>query len=111
MTQTQLLVIDSILPTILGCIGLVFLAAGFWPLSGASRTYLRSGLFALVGVVGVALRVWLWLILLRMAGQIVVQEPPAPGTTTSISTAQRPSSASSPSVAAPSSSAAAAASP
>jgi hypothetical protein len=97
MTQTQLLALDTILPTILGVIGLIFLVAAFWPLSHAIRTYaLRSTLFAVVGIGCVAVGVWMWLNLLRTAGQIIVQQVPPPGgsVTTTISGARPPASAS-----------------
>lgn len=80
MTQTQLLAIDTILPTILGVIGLIFLVAAFWPLGNAIRRYaVRSTLFGVVGIGCVAVSVWLWLALLRTAGQIIVQQLPPPG--------------------------------
>jgi len=109
MTQTQLLALDTILPTILGIVGLIFLAAAFWPLAGAVRVYaLRSTLFAIVGAGCVAVSVWLWLGLLRTAGQIQVQELPPPGGSTTIVRASSPTPASSGS---PSASTSAAASP
>jgi len=91
---------------VLGCIGLVFLAAAFWPLGGATKAYLRTALFGLVGAGAVAVSVWLWLVLMRTAGQIAVQTPPPPGGTTSISTAQRAPSSSPAATSSPSASAA-----
>lgn len=117
MTQAQLLAIDTILPTVLGCVGLVFLAAAIWPLSGMTRAHAaRSVAFGLVGIASIAVGVWLWLALIRTAGQLIVTTVPPPGgtTTTSVSTAQRPSTSPapaspSPSAASPSASAAASA--
>ncbi|HVA25903.1 MAG TPA: hypothetical protein VMW62_16110 [Chloroflexota bacterium] len=92
MTQAQLLALDTILPTVLGCVGLVFLAAAIWPMGSMSRAYAtRSAAFALVGIGCLAVGVWLFLAVLRTAGQLVVQQLPPPGGTTSITTAQRPS--------------------
>ena len=93
MTQAQLLALDTILPTVLGCVGLLFLAAAIWPLNSVPRPYLgRSAAFGIVGVASIAVGVWLWLAVLRTAGQLIVQPVPPPGGTTSISTAQRPNS-------------------
>ncbi|HEY8693333.1 MAG TPA: hypothetical protein VIR57_11400 [Chloroflexota bacterium] len=100
MTQAQLLALDTILPTVLGCVGLVFLAAAIWPLGSVPRAYVaRSVAFGLVGIGCIAVGVWLFLAVLRTAGQLIVQEVPPPGGTTSITTAQRPNAA--PTVSAP----------
>jgi hypothetical protein len=94
MTQAQLLALDTILPTVLGCAGLVFLAAALWPLGSPNRTYvMRSAVLGLAGVGCIAVGVWLWLAVLRTAGQLVVQPAPPPGGTSSVTTAQRPSPA------------------
>jgi hypothetical protein len=93
LTQAQLLALDTILPTVLGCVGLVFLAAAIWPLGSMWRPYLgRSAAFAVVGVACIAIGVWLWLAALRTAGTLIVQTAPPPGGSTSITTAQRPPS-------------------
>src|SRR5205823_6652569 len=92
MTQTQLLALDTILPTVLCIVGLVFLATAIWPIATPSRAYaLRSVVFGLVGIVCVGLGVWLWLVVLQTASKLIVQELPPPGGTSSITTAQRPS--------------------
>jgi hypothetical protein len=94
LTQTQLLALDTILPTVLCMAGLAFLAVAIWPIAAPSRAYvLRSTVFGLVGVACVGIGVWLWLVVLQTASKLIVQELPPPGGTTSISTAQRPSSA------------------
>ncbi|HLQ35041.1 MAG TPA: hypothetical protein VK457_20335 [Chloroflexota bacterium] len=104
MTQTQLLALDTILPTVLCVIGLVFLAAAIWPIATPGRAYfMRSAVFGVVGVACIGVGVWLWLVVLQTASKLVVQELPPPGGTSSITTAQRPS--------VPPSSSAAAASP
>lgn len=113
MTQAQLLALDTILPTVLGCVGLVFLAAAMWPLGSQSRTYaMRSVVLGVVGVGCIAVGVWLWLAVLRTAGQLIVQPLPPPGGTSSVTTAQKPSPAASsaaPVASAPATSAAASA--
>ncbi len=92
MTQAQLLALETILPTVLGCVGLVFLAAAMWPLGSPTRTYLaRSTGMGVAGVACIAVGIWLWLGVLRTAGQLVIQQVPPPGGTTTVSTAQRPS--------------------
>ena len=95
MTQAQLLALDTILPTVLGCVGLVFLAAAIWPLGSMWRPYAgRSAAFGAVGIASIAIGVWLWLAVLRTAGTLIVQTAPPPGGTASVTTAQRAASAS-----------------
>ncbi|HEX6511281.1 MAG TPA: hypothetical protein VF157_03210 [Chloroflexota bacterium] len=62
MTQAQLLAIDTILPTILGCAGLALLVAALWPLGRAERVLVSRTLsLGLVGAASLGLGVWLWL--------------------------------------------------
>jgi hypothetical protein len=69
MTPTQLLAIDTILPTVLGCAGLVFLAIGLFSLGGRSDG-VRVASFALVGIAAVVVGVWMWNGLVSAAGRI-----------------------------------------
>ena len=74
MTQAQLLAIDTILPTVLGVAGVIFLAAALWPLRAMSRGFAgRSALLGRVGAGCVAVGVWLWLSVLGTAGRVVDQ--------------------------------------
>lgn len=106
VNQAQLVALTTILPTLLGVVGVVFLVVAFWPLAGpGARTYVARGiLFGLVGAGCVAASVWLWLAVLRTAGQVQVQDNPPPGgsLTTTISGAQSssPSPSAKPSAAA-----------
>jgi hypothetical protein len=70
VTQTQLLAIDTILPTVLGIVGLVFLATGIWSMGGPRGYGLRAATFSLVGVAAIAVGVWLWINLVSAAGRV-----------------------------------------
>lgn len=90
MTQTQLLAIDTILPTVLGCVGLVFLAIGLWSLGGPRAYGLRAATFSLVGIVAVAVGVWLWVSLVAAAGRVPTLAGSAASTSGSASAVAKP---------------------
>src|SRR5579883_56204 len=102
MTQAQLLAVDSILPTVLGCAGLVFLAVGLWPLGGAIRaSAARSAGFGIAGAACVAVSVYLWLAVVHAAGQVAgpaLSPPsvsPSPAATAAATASAPPSTAAS----------------
>lgn len=86
MNQAQLLALETILPTILGVVGLVFIVLALVPLGGPGvRAYAgRSAGFGIAGVACVAVGVALWLNVVGLAAQ-VGSAAPAPSTKPSAS--------------------------
>lgn len=91
MNQTQLLALDTILPTILGVAGLIFLAVALWP-SGRewpARDRVATSALGIVGLACLAAGIWLW-VLVYGAGGRTAQVVPTPTVTTGVTTPASP---------------------
>ncbi len=91
MNQTQLLAIDSILPTILGLGGLIFVAASLWPIGRdwPKRDRMAASGIGIVGLACLAAGVWLWLLLYNSEGH-VLEVAPGTSVTTVVSVPASP---------------------
>ncbi|MBV8087607.1 MAG: hypothetical protein JO247_22595 [Chloroflexi bacterium] len=91
MNQTQLLALDSILPTILGLGGLIFVAAALWPIGRdwPKRDRVAASGIGIVGLACLAAGVWLWLLLYNSEGH-VLEVAPGTSVTTVVSVPASP---------------------
>ena len=81
MNQPQLLALDTILPTLLGLGGLIFVSAALWPIGRdwPKRDRMAGALIGAIGVLCLAASVWLWLLLFHSEIQAPAQAQLAPG--------------------------------